>query len=101
MFEKAAVLGATGPTGKFLVRELIVRRVPVRAVSRSEANLARAFGALKVERVAVDLLDADATRRAIEGCDLVFDCIGLPMDRMADHPRTAKNIASAIASTGA
>lgn len=101
MFAKAAVLGATGPTGKFLVRELIVRRVSVRAVSRIEANLARAFGALKIERVAADLLDAEATRRAIEDCDLVFDCIGFPMDRMADHPRTAKNIAGAIASTGA
>ena len=31
-FAKAAVVGATGPTGKFLVRELIVRRVPVQAL---------------------------------------------------------------------
>ncbi|HET6520532.1 MAG TPA: NAD(P)H-binding protein [Geminicoccaceae bacterium] len=100
---KAAILGATGPTGKHLARELSARGVAVRAVSRSAAHLDRAFGAdgPAVERVATDALDAAATVRAVEGCDVVFDCIGLPMDRIADHPPTARNVAAAVARTGA
>lgn len=100
-FRKAAVLGATGPTGRSLVRELLGRGVAVRVVSRSEANLAASFAQMPVERIPADLLDGAATRRVVEGCDLVFDCIGLPAARMADHPRSASNIGRAIRHTGA
>jgi hypothetical protein len=31
-----------------------------------------------VEKRPADILDADATLRAIDGCDLVYDCVGLP-----------------------
>jgi dihydroflavonol-4-reductase len=88
-FHKAAIVGATGPTGKRLARELIARGIPVRVISRSEGHLLRAFGDTPVERVAADALEAEATARALEGCDIVFDCIGLPMARITDHPRTA------------
>ena len=100
-FQKAAVLGSTGPTGKHLVRELLDRGLPVRVVSRSEANLSRAFEGLQVERRAADLLDGAPTLRSVEGCDLVFDCIGLPLDRIAGHPVAARNIALAVKETGA
>jgi nucleoside-diphosphate-sugar epimerase len=100
-FQKAAVLGATGPTGKYLIRELAGRGIAVRAVSRDEANLARAFGDVAVEKVGADMLDGAAAQRAIEGCDLVADCIGLPMERIADHPVTARNIARAVKLRGA
>jgi nucleoside-diphosphate-sugar epimerase len=36
----------------------------------------------------------------VEGCDLVFDCIGLPMERIEDHPKTARNIARTIEDNG-
>ncbi len=39
--------------------------------------------------------------RAIDGCDLVYDCIGLPGDQMHLHPATARNIASALRHTKA
>lgn len=101
MVKTAAVLGATGPTGKFLIHELITRGVPVRAVSRSKANLTRAFGELDVECVAADALKVDSVKRSIDGCDTVFNCIGFPMDRMADHPRSARNVAAAVTASGA
>jgi nucleoside-diphosphate-sugar epimerase len=103
-FSKVGILGATGPTGKFLSEELLRRDVPVRVVSRSDAGLARAFGEAplnRAERVAADMLDRDAAARAIDGCELVFDCIGLPMERMEDHPKTARNIARSIEKNGA
>lgn len=100
-FNRAAILGATGPTGLHLARALHARGVALRVISRSEAHLAGAFAQMDVERMAADALDDHGLRHALAGCDLVFDCIGLPMERIADHPVTARNLAAAIGATGA
>jgi hypothetical protein len=42
-----------------------------------------------------------AAEYAIEGCKLVYDCIGLPGDQMHLHPVTARNIAGALRHTKA
>jgi nucleoside-diphosphate-sugar epimerase len=94
--KKVSVLGATGPTGKHLVAELISRGATVRAVSRNEAKLARAFPDPAVERVAADLLEPEQAKRAVAGTDVVFHCLGLPMERIADHPVAARNLAAAL-----
>jgi nucleoside-diphosphate-sugar epimerase len=98
---KAAILGATGPTGRHLARELAARGIAVRAVSRSEERLAQAFARTPAETMAADALDPEATRRAVDGCDLIVDCIGLPMEQIADHVPTARNVAGAVRRTGA
>jgi nucleoside-diphosphate-sugar epimerase len=98
--EHVAVVGATGPTGYHLTRELARRGRAVRAVSRRLEALETLFtprserdGAIEV--VAGDALEPESIRRAVEGCDLVVDCIGLPSERMADHPATARNVVRA------
>jgi nucleoside-diphosphate-sugar epimerase len=98
---RAAVVGATGPAGIRLTSELRQRGVAVRAISRSERHLAAAFPDRSVETAAADALDAEALARAVAGCDLVVDAIGLPVDRMADHARTAGSVASAARTAGA
>jgi nucleoside-diphosphate-sugar epimerase len=98
---KIAVAGATGPTGIHLVTELRKTVASVRAIARSTDRLARLFPDAAVEKWLADILDADATLRAIEGCDLVYDCIGLPGDQMHLHPVTARNIAGALRHTKA
>jgi nucleoside-diphosphate-sugar epimerase len=98
---KIAVAGATGPTGIHLVTELRKTVASVRAIARSTDRLARLFPDAAVEKWLADILDADATLRAIEGCDLVYDCIGLPGDQMHLHPVTARNIAEALRHTKA
>src|SRR6516225_5447217 len=98
---KIAVVGATGPTGIQLVAELRKTVASVRAIARSADRLARLFPEAAVEKWSADVLDADATLRAIEGCDLVYDCIGLPGDQMHLHPVTARNIAGALGQTKA
>lgn len=100
-FEKVAILGATGPTGRALAAELRRRGEAVRVVSRRREVLEAAFPDADVEKLAGDALNPGSLRAAIEGCDCVVDCIGLPADRMEDHPRTARNIAAAITETGA
>jgi nucleoside-diphosphate-sugar epimerase len=98
---KIAVVGATGPTGIHLVTELRKTVASVRVIARSTDRLARLFPEAAVEKWPADVLDADATLRAIDGCDLVYDCIGLPGDQMHLHPVTARNIAGALRHTKA
>jgi nucleoside-diphosphate-sugar epimerase len=99
--KRIAVIGATGPTGVLLVRELASRGRKVVAVSRRREVLEKLFGGEGVEVAAADALDAESIGRAVEGCDLVIDCIGLPPDRMADHPKTAHVISQAARTAGA
>ncbi|MGA8692536.1 MAG: NAD(P)H-binding protein, partial [Xanthobacteraceae bacterium] len=98
---KIAVVGATGPTGIHLVTELRKTVASARVIARSTDRLVRLFPETAVEKWPADVLDADATLRAIEGCDLVYDCIGLPGDQMHLHPVTARNIAGALGQTKA
>jgi len=100
-FQRAAVFGATGATGRELVRELLRRGISVRAVSRSPENLARDFGEIDVDRHAADLGDAAAAVDAADGCDVIFDCVGLPPERFADHVVIARNTAEAGRAHGA
>lgn len=99
--QRIAVVGATGPTGIHLVRELARRGRAVVAISRRRGRLEELFGEEGVEVGTADALDPGAVGRAIEGSDLVVDCIGLPPERMADHPRTARVISEAARAVGA
>ena len=100
-FERVAVVGATGPTGQEIAGWFRQRGTAVRVVSRSVESLARRFPDPAIERHPADARDPTALLGAIEGCDLVVNCIGLPAEQMADHPRIASNLAEAVASTGA
>jgi len=98
---KIAIIGATGPTGIHLAAQLRKTDAIVRVVARAMDKLSRLFPDTAVEKWAADVLDANATLRAVESCDLVYDCIGLPGDQMHLHPVTARNIAGALRHTKA
>ena len=98
---KVAIVGATGPTGIHLAAELRKMTATVRVVARGMDKLARLFPDAVFEKQPADVLDPHETLQAIEGCDLVYDCIGLPGNQMHLHPVTARNIASAIRHTNA
>ena len=93
---KIAIVGATGPTGIHLAAELCRHTAAVRVIARDMDKLARLFPDAAVEKRPADILDADATLRAIDGCDLVYDCVGLPGDQMHLHPVTARNVAGPV-----
>lgn len=99
--DRIAIVGATGPTGGHLARELQRRGRPVRAISRSMVRLQRSFAGVDVELMAADARDAESMRRALDGCAVAVDCIGLPADRMGEHVTTARSLAAAMRSTGA
>jgi nucleoside-diphosphate-sugar epimerase len=83
------------------VQELRKRGTALRVIARGMERLARLYPEADVEKHAANVLDADATLRALEGCELVYDCIGLPGDQMHLHPVTARNIATALRDTKA
>ena len=85
---KVVIVGATGPTGIHLAAELCKTTATVRVVARGMDKLARLFPDAVFEKRPADVLDPDATLQAIDGCDLVYDCIGLPGDQMHLHPVT-------------
>jgi nucleoside-diphosphate-sugar epimerase len=98
---KIAVVGATGPTGIHLVTELRKTVARVRVVARSMDKLVRLFPEVAIEKREADVRDAHATLLAVETCDVVYDCIGLPGDQMHLHPVIAGNIAGALRHTKA
>ena len=98
---KIAVLGATGPTGIHLVTELRKTVATVRVIARSMDTLARLFPEAAVEKWEADIRDPNATLLAVDGCDLVYNCIGLPGDQMHLHPVIARNVAGALRHTKA
>lgn len=98
---RTAIVGATGPTGYHLARELVSRGRQVRVVSRRRPELERLFGDLPVELTTADATDPSTLPPALDGCDLVVDAVGLPAERMEDHPRVAAHLAAASTQAGA
>ena len=70
------VTGATGLAGSNVCRLLRERGDAVRALVRSPADAA-ALADLGVELVAGDIADADAVKRAADGCDAAIHCAAL------------------------
>lgn len=100
-YERAAILGATGPTGFHLAQALRRRGIACRFVARNREKLAREFRDVVGEQVTADITRAEDTAHATAGCDLVVDCIGLGGAEMFAHSATARNIAAAIRRSGA
>jgi dihydroflavonol-4-reductase len=69
------VTGATGFVGAHVARALVERGDSVRAGYRNPKRLERLAG-LDVEPVAGEILDLDAMRAAMRGCDTVFHVAG-------------------------
>ena len=65
------VLGGSGAVGQGVVKELIARGLPVKAVERSK-------DVKGIETIKADLLDAGQTKQAIAGAEYVYLCVGLP-----------------------
>ena len=81
---KVLVTGATGKVGHAVARALISRGDEVRALVR---NPERAAGVLpaEVEAVRGDVTDAASVVAAVQGCELVFNAMGIPEQWLADE----------------
>ncbi len=99
--QRAAIVGATGPTGWHLAAALRKTGVAVRVISRSRDHLLQRFPDTAVEKATADVVQGGADLSAtLAGCDVVFDCIGLPPDRMDQHPIAARHLVASLRETG-
>ncbi|WP_239643022.1 NAD(P)H-binding protein [Nocardiopsis alkaliphila] len=71
---KVAVFGASGHTGRFVVRELLERGLDPLPSGRDEAGLRAAHPELEVRRASVD--DPESLDRALFGAQAVINCAG-------------------------
>lgn len=74
------VLGATGGAGRAVVRELLDRGLPTRAVGRSGEN---DFPS-EANFVTADCTDADQAREACENAAVVYNCMNVPYSQWPD-----------------
>src|SRR3989442_2687115 len=80
---RALVTGATGKVGHATVHALLSGRHRVRALVRDPARAAAVVPA-GVELAQGDVTDPGSVRRAAEGCEVVFNAMGLPEQWLAD-----------------
>ncbi|WP_071518001.1 SDR family oxidoreductase [Geitlerinema sp. PCC 9228] len=72
---KVLVAGATGETGRRVVRELVEREIPVRAFVRN-LETAQTILPPSAEIAVGDLLDRRSMQKAMAGCTAVISAIG-------------------------
>jgi uncharacterized protein YbjT (DUF2867 family) len=72
---KAFVAGATGETGRRIVKELVDRGIPVRALVRSRELAAQVLPP-RAEVVVGDVLDPTTLEAGMEGCTVVLCATG-------------------------
>ncbi|MFC8285910.1 NAD-dependent epimerase/dehydratase family protein [Streptomyces cyaneofuscatus] len=94
-----AVLGANGPIGEELTRELYRTFThDIRLVGRNPAKVHDTD-----QLVTADLTDRDATNRAVEGSDIAYLTVGLPMNAQLweeQFPAMMRNVIDACATYG-
>lgn len=73
---RVLVAGASGRTGREILRELVGRPVDVRAITRSAEKHDALVESGADEVVVGDLLNPDDARNALEGCDAVLFAAG-------------------------
>src|SRR4051794_30930761 len=78
------VTGATGKVGNAVARALHARGDQVRALAR-DPDAARAVLPGDVEVVRGDVTDAESVRTAVDGCELVFNAMGIPEQWLPDE----------------
>jgi nucleoside-diphosphate-sugar epimerase len=80
---RALVTGGTGKVGNAVARALVARGDEVRALVRDPARAAAVLPA-GVEPVRGDVTFPDSVVTAAEGCELVFNAMGLPEQWLSD-----------------
>ncbi len=104
---RVLVTGATGKVGHAVAVALTERGDEVRALLR-DPDAARSSLPAGVEAVRGDVTDPSSIERAVEGCELVFNAMGLPEQWLADeatfelvNARGTENVVRTAAKAGA
>jgi dihydroflavonol-4-reductase len=81
---RVLVTGATGKVGNAIASALLERGEEVRGLVRDPGRAAKVLPA-GIEPVRGDVTDADSLDEAVQGCELVFNSMGLPEQWVRDE----------------
>lgn len=80
---KTLVYGATGATGKHVVRMLLERGQKVRVVVRSKDRMMQVLGEKNAKADLLEIIESELTslnekayEKLVEGCDVIVSCLG-------------------------
>ena len=81
---KVAVFGAAGGIGKFAVKHALKKGYEVNAFARDTSKLTISHDNLRIIKGEID--DYNNVKKAIEGCNAVIWCVGIPMKKYVGMP---------------
>jgi len=81
---KAAVFGAAGGIGKYAVQHALKKGYTVNAFVRNPAKLTISHENLNL--IKGEINDLESVKEAINGCDAVIWCVGIPMKKYEGTP---------------
>lgn len=95
---KIAVIGGTGKSGNYLVKELMRRNIPIKLLLR--AHTAFEAGNQAVEMVRGDARDYASIQKLLEGCSAVISTLGQPKGESSIFSDATRNILQAMKEAG-
>jgi putative NADH-flavin reductase len=91
---KVAVIGGTGKSGTYLVRQLLSGNIPFRILLRDPNKFS--IHSPLIEVVKGDARDGDAVRSLISGCEAVISTLGQPKGERSIFSDSTRNIIQAM-----
>lgn len=95
---KIAVIGGTGKSGTYLVKELLRRNIPINLLLRAQS--AFEINDPLVEIVRGDARDYPSVRKLLEGCNAVISTLGQPKGESSIFSDATRNVLQAMREAG-
>jgi putative NADH-flavin reductase len=94
--KKVAVIGGTGKSGRYLVKQLLLQNFPIKLLHRKPETLT--LSNLLIEIIKGDAREYTAIHNLLEGCDAVMSCLSQPVGERTIFSDATRNILQAMAS---
>jgi putative NADH-flavin reductase len=96
--DQIAIIGGTGKSGKYLVQELLRRRIPIKLLLRKTSHFD--ISDPLVETVTGDARDYASVSRLLEGCNAVISTLGQPQGEASIFSAASRNVLQAMKEHG-
>lgn len=92
--DKIAVIGGTGKSGTYLVKELLDRNIPIKLLLRAHSTFETTNPLIEIVRG--DARDSESIVRLLEGCYAVISTLGQPKGEPSVFSDATRNVLRAI-----
>jgi putative NADH-flavin reductase len=91
---QVAIIGGTGKSGKYLVKQLLLQKIPIKLLHRKPETLQ--IDNPLVEVIKGDARDYNAIHSLLEGCGAVLSCLSQPVGERTIFSDATRNILKAM-----